>query len=139
MHAVLGSCRRRLRGRCVRISERLPPHQFDAAVLRPPVLGFVRCHRCEPAGPERVEPAACDSVFAAQVSDHACRASPAQVQIVCRGTLVVRVANNMQTKRRLTAEQLGNFLQGLLGIGTDGVLIGVKIYSVQCDVSGVRQ
>src|SRR5579863_4070614 len=121
------------------IGELLPPHQLDTAVLCPPVLRFVRCHGSEPAGAERVEPAGCNCVFAAQISNHACRASPAQVQIVYLRTLVIRVTNDMQAKPGLTAQQLSNLLQGLLGIGTDGVLVSVEIDSVQCDMAGIRQ
>src|SRR5580698_5620265 len=93
------------------ISRALPLDQFYSPVFGLPVVCVVRCDGRIRATPERREAAGGNTEAGNQRSNYICGAAATEVEIVVGRSLIVGVADNLYFQLRVSAEELGNFLQ----------------------------
>src|SRR5215207_1701433 len=107
-------------------------HQFNPPVLCAPLLGLVGSHRARKSYAMRRQAVVAYALLH-QRRDHCRRATLRQVPVERKSAHVVGMAHNEQLQRRVVAHQLGNLLQGGVGLGLDIGLVEIEMDAVERD------
>ena len=117
----------------------LPLNQLHAPVLRFAILGIIRCDGRVETTSKRTQPISRNTVLRSQLANHSRSSAAAQIEVVVRLSLIVRMPYHRNFKASISGEQIRNLLQGSLLIRPQGIFVCIEIDSVQCDLAGIRQ